>query len=146
MDIRLATHEDIPAILGASLALLQETPWHRVGCLPNAQDCARFLDHALTHPLTWAIYLAIVDELVVGVIGAELTTHPLHPGFPVVREWLLWVRPRFRGGRIGWALIEALEPWARARGAHGILYGKLLTKQLPTRGPVEQLVWVEVTP
>ena len=61
------------------------------------------------------VIVALADGGVpVGMAGGRVRDEP-----GVVSLWGMWVDPAVRGERVGARLIDAVDGWARAQGAHG---------------------------
>ena len=145
MDIRLARTEDLSAVGAGCLAMLKESPWYLADQPMDVIGRVRYLRERLERDPTWRLFVADDDGVLAGFIGVELTGHPLHPQpFSVVRDWAHWVHPKYKHQKVMWKLMELVKAWGRERKAQGILYGKSLRSDRPKRGPVEQLVWIDL--
>lgn len=144
MLIREATGPDIPSLIRGTLDLYQYGPWAEKARTSHAPTLAKLVMTRLQHDPDWALFIADDDPVVAGFIGVELVTHPLHPWFPFIREWVLWVHPHYRKQKVAWKLMERSKEWGRQVGARGLLYSKPLTSTRPKRGPVEQMIWIEL--
>lgn len=144
MEYRLAVESDIPGIGRGCLEMYRGTPWVTTELASSVPMLAKQLITKLQYDATWGLYVAEDDGVIVGLIGIELVTHPLHTGFPFVREWAMWVHPRYRGHKVAWELKQRAKDWGRARQAKGFMYSKALTKTRPKRGPVELSIWEDL--
>lgn len=144
MEYRLATEADVSGVGRGCLDMYHQSPWVTMDLSHSIPLMTKLLTDRLKFDPSWGLYVADDDGVIVGFIGIELVTHPLHPGFPFVREWALWVHPRYRGKKVAWELKERAKQWGRMRKAKGLLYAKSLTKTRPKRGPVETHIWEEL--
>jgi GNAT superfamily N-acetyltransferase len=110
--VRLAALKDAPYAFGSTFEVevgASEEQWrHRIA------DRTRFA--------------AEVDGQVVGVVGAGSGEFS---GTAALTS--LWVDPRFRGRRVGAALIDAVEEWALGQGLSQILLWVTETNQVAER-------------
>ena len=145
MVIRPATLVDIPAVVSGCVAMLKETSWYLPGETMDVVSRAQYLRERLERDPNWRLYVADDDGVLAGFIGVEIANHPLHPqSFRFIREWAQWVRPQYRGQRLAWQLMEKVCEWGREVKVRGVIYAKPLTKTRPKRGPVEQLIWIDL--
>lgn len=144
MKIRRATEADIPAIARGCLDLYENTPWKTIDMAPMVPDMAHLLWTRLQQDPSWALFVAEDDSIIAGFMGVELTTHYLHPTLRIVREWAMWVHPKYRGKKVAWELMQIVKAWGVINQAKGVLYSKVLTKVRPKRGPVEIYIWEEL--
>lgn len=116
--VRAATHEDLPAIIGAVGDLLSE-----LGSRPP--DTSEMLETAqalLDDPRLGALLVAEVEEeeeeeetVVVGVLTASYQLALHVPGrYALIQD--LWVHPSWRGRSVGRELLGALSELAREQG------------------------------
>lgn len=142
MEVRKATADDIPTIAAGCLQLYQSSPWRIDGVEDTIINQASAVAAKLGDQ--HVVFIAEDDGVVAGFVGAMLTTHPLHPSFPVASEWAMWVHPYYRGSRVLHGLLVCLKLWAKDHGAKGIMYAKPLCSVRPKHGAVEQLMWIEL--
>jgi ribosomal protein S18 acetylase RimI-like enzyme len=109
--IRLATHTDVPALVGGVIELLVE-----IGGKPahseDLEDAAREL---IDDPNAGVVLVAECEEEIVGVLGVSWQTAIRIPGrYGVIQE--LWVKRAFRYREIGADMLTALANLAREEG------------------------------
>ena len=145
MDIRLARTEDLSVVGAGCLAMLKESPWYVADSPADVIGRVRYLRERLERDPNWRLFVADDEGVLAGFIGVEIANHPLHPqSFRFIREWAQWVRPQYRGQRLAWQLMEKVCEWGREVGVEGVMYSKPLAKTRPKRGPVEQLIWIDL--
>ena len=99
-DLRLRALRDAPWAFGATFeqeAALDDATWQQ-----------RVADNAAGE--TSVVFVAGDG---VGMAGGYVP----QPGRPVVRLWGMWIDPAARGRGLAEQLVEAVEGWARERGA-----------------------------
>ena len=119
VHVREATLRDLEAVVALRIALLREHPDHPIyGRLrPDVDDRARGLFASQLRSTTETIFLAEIEEEVVGVLRCvESIGSPLldPPRYAYVSS--AYVRPEFRRRGALRALLRAAERWAGARG------------------------------
>ena len=116
--IRLATLDDVPAIVAMGLQFIRETVY--AGTITeNPAQMARIATQLIDGALDGVLYVGVDGEgAAVAMTGALRFDHPLS-GESVVSELFWWTDPEVRG-RVGVSLLRALTRWARERGAVGL--------------------------
>ena len=110
--IRLATVEDVPALVAMGQRFLAETPYG--GHLAASPDHLAELARALLETDRGVIFVADVHGAVVGFLALHAFPHPMS-GALTANELVWWVNPEARG--VGVALLRRGEAWAKAIGA-----------------------------
>lgn len=113
LRIRHAADTDIPRMLAMGRRFHLETrysdltkiDWHAVEATA----------HALIAAESGAIFVAVLDATIIGMLGLSTYTHPLS-GELLATELFWWVEPEYRGSA-GIKLLRAGERWARLMGA-----------------------------
>ena len=109
--IRLATLDDVDAVVELGLEFLASSSYARLGT-GDPDAIARLLCTVLEHG---AVLLAVDGDQVVGMIALLIVPH-LFSGETYCDEVAWFVKPAARG-RHGIALIRAAEGWAMQKGA-----------------------------
>lgn len=113
MNVRVATLEDLPAIVRMAARFRGETAYagHVDENLEQLEKLTRFLlEHGVVH------VAEKFGKAVVGMVAAMVVAN-LVDGVLTGTEVAWWVEPEYRGGTAGVRLLEAVEQWAAARGA-----------------------------
>jgi len=106
IDIRLATVEDVDAVVELGLEFLETSTYRQLGA-GDPETIARLLCTVLDHG---AVFLATVDDAVVGMIAVLMVPH-IFSGETFCDEVAWFVKPAHRG-RAGILLLRAAEGWA----------------------------------
>jgi GNAT superfamily N-acetyltransferase len=101
--------DDLVRLLGLLFALEADFE-------PDAARQRRGLAAMLADPARRTVLVAERGGAVVGMVTGQLLVSTAEGGPSVLLEDLVLVEPA-RGGGLGRALVEALEAWARERGA-----------------------------
>lgn len=117
MTIRLATVDDLPAILKMAKAFLEATPYGRL-FHTQPENLAVLATLVFNFGERAAILLA-VDELgPFGMLVIIAAPHPINQQL-YADELVWWVDPTYRGvRRAGPSLLRAAEDWARERNCY----------------------------
>lgn len=109
--IRVATHDDVPALVAGVVELLVE-----IGGKPAPSEQLEAAAHALIDdPRAGAVLVAEYDGEIVGVLGVSWQTAIRIPGrYGVIQE--LWVKRAYRYKEIGADMVSALVELAREQG------------------------------
>ena len=141
--IRLAVETDLPQVVDGIEAIRHGTLWEHLVPEPNRLHILRWLMHTLTNDPTHALFVADLDETIIGLVGGNLVTEYFVPDMLFLYEWAWWVKPEARGDGIGWRLWKALMGWAKERGASGAIYAKSIKVPDLTRPHAfEKRVWM----
>ncbi|HTU77378.1 MAG TPA: GNAT family N-acetyltransferase [Solirubrobacteraceae bacterium] len=116
--VRLAGHEDVPAIAVAASSLLLE-----LGGAPAPQPELQRVGHELLEDAcAGALIVADAGGAVVGFLGASWQSAVRIPGrYGLIQE--LWVHPDWRGRAVGGELLSLLCALARESGVERIEVG-----------------------
>jgi hypothetical protein len=124
--IRLATIEDLQAVIDLLLLLREETFWAEAVASPDRAHMENWLlMQGLTNP-HFSIFVA-EDELqgeLVGLCGGRLIEHGLAPGVLFLSEWAWYVLPSQRDNGTATALWRRVKAWAMQHGAVGTVNGR----------------------
>lgn len=110
--IRLATPDDVPALVTLGVRFLNETPYHmHLAASPtHLEELAR----ALIASEDAVIFVAERHGEVVGCLALHVFPHPMS-GERTANELVWWVNPEARG--VGVLLLRRGEEWAKAMDA-----------------------------
>ena len=116
MPVRLATHEDLPAITAMGSQFLAKTKYARIlDTRPN--DIHHAMSILLEHGRIW---VAEIDGVVCGFLSAVMQPLWFSPGNRVALETVWWMDPAYRGRPEGVRLLLEFERWAKAEGTQAI--------------------------
>lgn len=143
--IRLATPQDLEAVADCIVALRAGTVWQHLDFTSNRDHVLAWLWDTLTTKPSHVLFVAEQDGDIVGLIGGELVTEYFVPDKTLLLEWAWYVKPAYRGKRLGWQLWQAMAEWAKAHGASAAIYCKQLpVSDLSRPRPFEQRVWMSL--
>lgn len=114
MLVRHATDSDMLAIIAMAERFYAET--HYAAIVPLAPESAAGLAIVLMDQ--GVLLLAEREGAVVGMVGLFLEPFTFNISVQVATELVWWVEPEARETGAGVALLEAIEPACRRRGAH----------------------------
>jgi GNAT superfamily N-acetyltransferase len=118
--IKLAAHEDIPALVELGREMCAESPlWSRMRYSP--ESVADTLGKLINHEDGLAC-IAVQDGVVVGAVLAVVEAHWASPD-RVASELALFITKSARGRSYAVRLVSALVEWGRARGARFLQAG-----------------------
>jgi GNAT superfamily N-acetyltransferase len=111
VEIREATHEDVPAVVEGLMKLLVE-----IGGSPAPSEQLEEAAHALIDdPEAGVVLVAECEGQIVGVLGVSWQTAIRIPGrYGAIQE--LWVERAYRYKEIGTDMLSALVELAREQG------------------------------
>lgn len=111
LHVRIATHDDVSAVVSAVGDLLVELD----GARPDAPAMEAAAQALIDDRQVGALLVAQADEEIVGVLAASWQTAIHVPGtYALIQD--LWVHPSWRSKAIGATLIEALIEVAGEKG------------------------------
>lgn len=114
--IRLATVEDMPALLRMSEEFLKEAPY----TVPyDEESCIETITDLINKPEDQGILLVSeVDGKVVGMFGGLLVPIYYNKNYKQSYEWWWWMDKEYRHLEEGKNLFINYEDWAQFYGAH----------------------------
>lgn len=120
MTVRVPRHEDIEIVLGMGASMHEESAY---SFLPFDRDKVRRLfTNYITAPTTYGGFVAEDHGVVVGMIGGYISDY-FFCDEKVACDMVLFVDPRYRGGRTALRLLRAFEQWAIEQGAQEMCLG-----------------------
>jgi len=114
IEIRPATVDDVDAVVELGLEFLNTSTYRQLGA-GDPEAIARLLCTVLDHG---AVFLAVVDGAVVGMIALLIVPH-IFSGATYCDEVAWFVKPGHRG-RAGILLLNEAERWAMQKHANVI--------------------------
>jgi GNAT superfamily N-acetyltransferase len=113
MNVRPATHADIPEIIRMGRAFWAQTPYSAIPYCPDsiAETCLAMLANNL-------LLMAEVDGKVAGAVGAVASPLYANKSVLVGAELFWWVEPEHRNSGVGKLMLSAIEDAARAAGVY----------------------------
>jgi GNAT superfamily N-acetyltransferase len=124
MNLKIATREDIPAVIGLIGSFYAGTVYRTFDLSSKrVLEISRKVTDGDKHEQV--IVLALDDSGVPrGILGAAVI-YPLLTEQKVAAELFLWVEPEYRKMRMGKWLLDALEEWGRKVGCTHIQMAKM---------------------
>ena len=118
MIVRTATAEDLPQYIALARMFHAASPMHNV--IPfDDEGYSQFYLQAIEMP-TVGVWLAEIDEEVVGIAGALLYPMYFSPNTLVAQELWWWLTPKSRGSGAGAKMFKQIEDWAKDNGAAAV--------------------------
>lgn len=115
IDVRRAEPADLPSCLDLTARFHAASPISDVA--PFDRDgMAVTLKEMLVNPRA-GVWLAVQDDLPVGIAGALLYPLYFNPAHEVVQELFWWLNPEARGSGAGEKLFQSVQDWAKDNGA-----------------------------
>lgn len=120
--LRLATLEDVPALMQIGEELYRGSPVEKIGI--SMKKVRTAVERAIIDQRT---FLAIVSVKGSEIVGALVAYHftPIFSDNRVACELLMWLDPEHRRGRRGVDMMEAYEYWAKMMDCKVAQYGFL---------------------
>jgi GNAT superfamily N-acetyltransferase len=116
MQIRRATYEDIPQIVGMAAKFYATTSYSQWSPMcPESVDAI-----AGTMIDSGVMLVAEHDDRLVGMVGLAIAPFMFNTAHAVAYEVVWWVDPDAQGQGAGKALLAAIEPACRAAGCSAI--------------------------
>lgn len=109
--LKLATKEDIPAIMRMAYAFAEASPYRHMTI--DGDKVTKLINHMVeTGGTKNILVLAMEGDTAVGLIGALVVEPPFHVG-RIANELMWWVDEEYRKSHHSKDLIEAYEYWAK---------------------------------
>jgi GNAT superfamily N-acetyltransferase len=116
--VRNATAEDLPRYLHLGRMFHAASPMHNV--VPfDEEGYAKFYLQAIEIP-TVGMWLAEMENEIVGIAGAILYPLYFNPNALVAQELWWWLTPKSRGSGAGALMFRQIENWAKENGASAV--------------------------
>lgn len=112
--IRIASVEDVPAIVAMSKQFYPETPYWTDQGIDFCDETVTDLVDRLVRTGIFAV--AEVDDGLVGMLGTHIVPFMFNASELVCIEAIWWVHPDHRKGGIGVALINKVDQIRKLRG------------------------------
>lgn len=112
LNIRLATADDLPTLVIFGRHFYEHTLFRQWIAYSEAGAEANFrqmIDNGM-------LFCAVIDEKVVGTIGAIVGPCLINTDHGMAAEMFWWVEPEFRRSGAGDKLMDAVEAEAKSRG------------------------------
>lgn len=118
--VRLATEDDIPALVQLGAAMHAESPRYNRFAF-DAEKTQGFIRNLVVSPVGFA---AVAEEAgaLVGMLGGIAIEHFFGHDLTAV-DVAVYVAPAHRGGSIALRLVQEFEHWAQSVGAREALLG-----------------------
>lgn len=121
VEIRPATVDDVPAILGLAKRMHAESPRFSRRAF-SAAKCEAALAALLAGRLTGSTLVAEKDRTIIGMMVGIVTEH-FFGTEKMATDLALYIAPEHRGGSLAPKLIKAFEKAMRATGAVEVSLG-----------------------
>lgn len=136
VTIRLASIEDLPAVVESLLVFFAETPWAVLEPNPDREYIAQWLI-SLDHKSQ--LFIAEDQGQIVGLCAGTVVQFPMIAHLSYLWEWAWWVAPEYRHTGLGRRLWTQLTEWSRTQGATGAVYSR--ARERAGRTFEETLIW-----
>lgn len=113
MHVRPATEDDIERIVEMAHRFYDETLYART--IPSDAATSEILTRMLIN--TGVMLVAEHEGRVVGMVGLAVVPFMFNRDYLTAHEVIWWVEPEARSSGAGMALMRAIEPACKARGA-----------------------------
>lgn len=113
MIVRNATHADIPRIVEMAERFYADTSYAAI--VPMSEESAAGL--AILMMDSGVMLVAEQDGYVIGTVGLHVEAFTFNVSKTMATEIIWWVEPEAQGLGTGRALLAAIEPACRERGA-----------------------------
>lgn len=118
VQVRKATEEDLPIYLMMLSDFHKASPMNGVAEFDDV-GCYSFLHNALKNP-DIALWVATLDNVIVGVTAALAYPLYFNPAHRVVQELWWWLTPEARGSGAGKLMLEAIENWSKEKNVQSL--------------------------
>jgi N-acetylglutamate synthase-like GNAT family acetyltransferase len=118
MIVRKATETDLPKYIVLAESFHMASPMHGVIDF-DASGYAQFFTTSLQNDSV-GIWLAEIDDEIVGICGALVYPMYFNPSALVVQELWWWLTPVSRGSGAGGKMFKQIEQWAKEKDASAL--------------------------
>ena len=140
--IRLATPHDLDAVFNLAVAMRQETHWRDVEFEPDRDTTVWTLMCTLATSPHHVLYVAVMEERVVGFCLGVVMANIFVPQVPFVAELGWFVEPDYRHLGTGMQLWKRVVSWGVEHGVKASIYSKpILAKSNGKPYPMQVDVW-----
>ena len=115
MIVRKATVDDLPKYIVLAQSFHAASPMH--GSIEfDSEGYSQFYLTSLQNDCV-GIWLAEIDDDIVGICGAVVYPLYFNPSAIVVQELWWWLTPKSRGSGAGGKMFKQIEAWAKEKNA-----------------------------
>jgi GNAT superfamily N-acetyltransferase len=118
MIVRKATETDLPKYIVLAESFHMASPMHGVIAF-DAVGYSQFYMSSLQNDSV-GIWLAEIDDEIVGICGALVYPVYFNPSALVVQELWWWLTPASRGSGAGGKMFKQIEQWAKEKDASAL--------------------------
>ena len=118
MIVRKAIEADLPKYIVLAESFHMASPMHGVIDF-DPVGYAQFYTESLQNDSV-GVWLAEVDNEIVGICGALVYPMYFNPSALVVQELWWWLTPKSRGSGAGGKMFKQIEDWAKERNASAL--------------------------
>jgi GNAT superfamily N-acetyltransferase len=118
MIVRTATESDLPKYIVLAESFHMASPMHGVIGF-DAAGYSQFYLSSLQNDSV-GIWLAEIDNEIVGICGALVYPMYFNPSALVVQELWWWLTPKSRGSGAGGKMFKQIEEWAKEHNASAL--------------------------
>jgi GNAT superfamily N-acetyltransferase len=118
MIVRKANEADLPKYIVLAESFHMASPMHGVIGF-DAAGYSQFYLLSLQNDSV-GIWLAEIDDKIVGICGALVYPMYFNPSALVVQELWWWLTPKSRGSGAGGKMFKQIEEWAKERNASAL--------------------------
>jgi GNAT superfamily N-acetyltransferase len=118
MIVRKATETDLPKYIVLAESFHMASPMHGVIAF-DAAGYSQFYMSSLQNDSV-GIWLAEIDDEIVGICGALVYPMYFNPSALVVQELWWWLTPASRGSGAGGKMFKQIEQWSKEKDASAL--------------------------
>lgn len=118
MQVRKATESDLPKYIVLAESFHMASPMHGVIGFDAAGYSQFYLSSLQNNDV--GIWLAEIENEIVGICGALVYPMYFNPSALVVQELWWWLTPASRGSGAGGKMFKQIEEWAKERNASAL--------------------------
>jgi GNAT superfamily N-acetyltransferase len=118
MIVRKATEVDLPKYIVLAESFHMASPMHGVIAVDSAGYSQFYLSSLQNDSV--GIWLAELDDEIVGICGALVYPMYFNPSALVVQELWWWLTPASRGSGAGGKMFKQIEQWSKEKDASAL--------------------------